>query len=286
MGHNSAAADAFAKVVKVTNHSGLWDAELTWYWNCWGCEGDKPQWIVRCRAHLILKLLRLWRWQTTVDCEMPSSPDTEIAEVVKVTNHSGLWDAELTWYWNCWGCEGDKPQWIVRCRAHLILKLLRLWRWQTTVDCEMPSSPDTEIAEVVKVTNHSGLWDAELTWYWNCWGCEGDKPQWIVRCRAHLILTEIAEVVKMTNPSGLWDAKLAWYWQSATHWICLYGLGHSFGIHTVWPTWLWLSRFFQPKRNFFNYLVTVLWSAARSSFAHQMFLVWLLCLMADQPLWV
>ena len=31
MRHNSAAPDAFAKAVKVTTHTGLWDAEHSWY---------------------------------------------------------------------------------------------------------------------------------------------------------------------------------------------------------------------------------------------------------------
>ena len=33
--YNSAALDAFAKVVKVTKHTGLWDAKLTWYSECY-----------------------------------------------------------------------------------------------------------------------------------------------------------------------------------------------------------------------------------------------------------
>ena len=31
MKDNSVALDAFAEVVKVTNHTGLWDAQLAWY---------------------------------------------------------------------------------------------------------------------------------------------------------------------------------------------------------------------------------------------------------------
>ena len=151
---------------------------------------------------------------------MPSSPDTPrvllagSAEVVKLTNHTGLWDAELSWYSPsatrriCRGREGDEPHWTVRCRSLLILPecyspdLPRSWSWRTTLDCEMPSSPDTRrvllagSAEVVKLTNHTGLWDAELSWYSPsstrriCRGRVGDEPHWTVRCRALLILPE------------------------------------------------------------------------------------------------
>ena len=47
----------------------------------------------------------------------------------------------------------------------------RLGRWRTTLIFEMPSSPDTlrvlltRFAEVMKVTNHTGFWDDELTWF-------------------------------------------------------------------------------------------------------------------------
>ena len=87
MRYNSAATDAFASVVKMTNYTGL-----------------------RCRVHLILSecyspdLPKSWRWRPTVDWEMSSSPDTlrvllaGFAEVVKVITHSGLGDAELAWY--------------------------------------------------------------------------------------------------------------------------------------------------------------------------------------------
>ena len=105
-------------------------------------------------------LPRLWTWQSMLNCEMLSSPDTlpvlfvGFAGVVKMTNHTGLWDAELAWYspsatcWICWGCEDDEPHWTVRCRACLILSkcylldLLGLWSWRTTLDCEKLSSPD------------------------------------------------------------------------------------------------------------------------------------------------
>ena len=116
MWHNSAIQNTFAKVMKVTKHTR---------------------------------------------CEMPSSPDTlwvlhaGFAEVMKVTKPTGLWDAELTCYSLsvtcriCWSRELDEPQWIVRCWTHLILfecympDLPKSWIGWTSVDCEMPSSPDT-----------------------------------------------------------------------------------------------------------------------------------------------
>ena len=157
----------FAEAVRVTNNTGL-----------------------RCRARLTLSnwyssdLPRPWRWRTTLDCEMPCSPDTlqlvlvGFAEALKVTNYTGLWDAVLAWPSPigtrriCRGLEGDELHWTVRCRARLTLSnwyssdLPRPWRWRTTLDCVMPSSPDTHqlqlvgFAEAVKVANYTGLWDA------------------------------------------------------------------------------------------------------------------------------
>ena len=114
MRHNAVAPDAFAVVVKVTNHTGLVDTELAWcfpsasWWICWGYEDDQSHWTGRCRARLIFSwfflpdLPRLWRWPITVVWEISSSPDTfqvlltGFAEVMKVTNHTGLGDAELS----------------------------------------------------------------------------------------------------------------------------------------------------------------------------------------------
>ena len=134
----------FAELVKMTNHTGQWDAGFAWYSPsathriCWVPDGDKLHWMVGYRALLILSvrysphLLRSWRWQTTLN-----------------------WDAELAWYPPsatrriCWGREGDKLHWIVRYGALLILSecyspnLLRSWRWQTPLDCEIWSSPRT-----------------------------------------------------------------------------------------------------------------------------------------------
>ena len=108
----------------------------------------------------------------------------------------------------CWGCEGDKSNWTVRCQARLILlesyslDLPRSGSWRTILDCEMPSSPDTlgelltGFAEVVKVTNHTGQWDVELAWYswrathWICLGRECDEPLCTLRCWVSLILSE------------------------------------------------------------------------------------------------
>ena len=72
-----------------------------------------------------------WRWWTTLDSNMPSSSDTlhvlliRFAEFVKMTNHTRLWDADLSWY---------PPNTTRRI-------LPRSWRWRTKLDCVMPSSP-------------------------------------------------------------------------------------------------------------------------------------------------
>ena len=146
-----------------------------------------------------------------------TSPDT-FAEVETVTNQTGLWDAELAWYSPsttrriCWGWEGDKPHWTVRCRAHLILSecyspnLLRSRRWQTTLDCEMPSSPDT-----LRVP---------LAWFAStAWG--------------------VASTFTLLGPSDL----------------------------------AWSSTFLQHERNFSNHQVTILWSVESSPFTRQIFLI-------------
>ena len=165
-------------------------------------------------------LARSWRWRTTLDSEMPSSPDTlrvllaGFAMAVKMTNHIEQWDTELTWYspsatrWTCQGRESDEPHWTIRYRARLMLSecyspdLPRPWKWRTTLNCEMPSSPDTlrvllaGLAKAVKVTNHIEQWDIELAWYSPsatcriCQGRESDEPHWTVRCRARLILSK------------------------------------------------------------------------------------------------
>ena len=227
----------FAEAVKVTNNTGLWDVELAWYAPirtrriCRGCEGDEPHWTVWCRAHLILTncyssdLPRPWGWRTTLD-----------------------WDVVLAWPSPigtrriCRGLEGDELHLTVRCRARLTLSnwyssdLPRPWRWRTTLDCEMPCSPDplqlvlVGFAEVVKVTNHTGLCDAELTWYSPiatlriCRGRKGDEQHWTeMPCSPdtlQLVLVGFAEASKVTNYTGLWDAVLAWYSTIATLRIC------------------------------------------------------------------
>ena len=50
-----------------------------------------------------------------------------------------------------------------------------------------------------------------------------------------------AELVKMKNSIRLWDAQFAWYSPSATHWICLNGLGNGLGIHGFRPSWPFLT---------------------------------------------
>ena len=93
---------------------------------------------MRCQYCLLLSecysldLPRSWRWRTTLDSEMPISPDTlwmlliGFAKVVKVTNNTGPWDADLAWYslnvthWICQGHEGDEQHWTLRCRSRLV----------------------------------------------------------------------------------------------------------------------------------------------------------------------
>ena len=129
---NSAALNAFAEVVKMTNFE-LSDAELDWYslsathQNYQGREDDELHWTERSWARLILSecysldLPWLRRWCSTLNCEMQCSPDTiqviltGFAEVVKITNHTGLWNAELAWcslsatHWICRGREENEP---------------------------------------------------------------------------------------------------------------------------------------------------------------------------------
>ena len=219
----------FAESMKVTNHTELWDANLAWYSPSATCrisrerEGDESHLTERWQARLILSecylpdlpgawrgrttlvcgmpispdisechlpdFQRAWRWRITLDCGMPISPDTlrvlltGFVESVKVTNYTGLWDANLAWYSPsatyriCQEREGDDLHWTERFQAHLILSeghlpdLLRARRWRTTLNCAMPNSPNTlrvlltGFAGSVKVTNCTGLCDAKLAWY-------------------------------------------------------------------------------------------------------------------------
>ena len=163
----------FIEVAKVTKHGGQWDVRLTWYslnathWICRGREGDDTHWTVRYQAHLILSkcyslnLSRSWRWRSTLDCETPNLPGT-------------LWKLLPEFPVKL---ESEETHWTVNCWSLLIqpecysLDLVRSWRWQTTLDCETPSSPDTlrvlhtGFIEIGKVRNHSGLVDVWLTWY-------------------------------------------------------------------------------------------------------------------------
>ena len=63
--------DAFAKMMKVMNHTWLWDAELVWYFLsathliCRGHKSDETHWTVIWRARLILSdcyLMDLTLW--------------------------------------------------------------------------------------------------------------------------------------------------------------------------------------------------------------------------------
>ena len=59
----------------------------------------------------------------------------------------------------CQGREGDELHWTMRCRVHLILSqcnsldLTRSWKWRTTLNSEMPSSP-----------NPLSVYSIDLTW--------------------------------------------------------------------------------------------------------------------------
>ena len=50
------------------------------------------------------------------------------------------------------------------------------------------------------------------------------------------VLDAFAEFIKLMNYTELWDANLAIYSTSAAHRFCLYGLEHSFWIHSFRPT--------------------------------------------------
>ena len=61
-------------------------------------------------------------------------------------------------------------------------------------------------------------------------------------------------------------------WELATHWICLYCLKYDLRIHGFRPSWL--SKFFQPERNFLNHLDTLLWSTAQQMFLVSSAVLW------------
>ena len=86
---------------------------------CRGRESDDSHWTERCRARLILS-------------ERHFSAVLDVfAEVLKLTNLTGLRDAGLA----CYSPRGT----ILQFRMHLP----RPWKWRTSLDWEMPSSPDT-----------------------------------------------------------------------------------------------------------------------------------------------
>ena len=161
MRRNWSPPDVIVEVMKETNQTGLWDAELAWYSPiatrriCRGREADEPNWTVRYWTRLILSdcyssdLPRSWSWQTKLDCEILASPDTlrvllaGFAEVVKLTNH---WTRQIlsegysldfprSWSWRTkLDCEIlDLPDTL---RVYS-LDLSRSWSWRTTLDCEI-----------------------------------------------------------------------------------------------------------------------------------------------------
>ena len=77
-----------------------------------------------------------------------------------------------------------------------------------------------------------------------CWGHEGGKAHWTVRCQARLILIRFASMA----------------WSPASDPMIL-----------DLPDLVCLSRFLQPKQNISNHLVTVLWSTEPSSFTTNVF---------------
>ena len=106
-------------------------------------------------------LLKLWRWWTTQDSEVPISPDTlqvllaRFTEVVKVMNYTGQWNTNLAWYSPSStrlisrSTECNEPHWTVWYQSRLILfefnlhDFPKLGKWWFTLDSEIPISPDT-----------------------------------------------------------------------------------------------------------------------------------------------
>ena len=140
-------------------------------------------------------------------------------------DHEELWGAEVAWYslsatrWICKCGEGDPPLWSVRWWGRLILSecysldLQMLWRLSTTLECEMLRSPDTlwvllaGFTSIVKMSKHTGLCGAEVTWYFpsaicRLYGLEYDlwihnfSPTW-----ARLIVEVFATQAKFLKPS-------------------------------------------------------------------------------------
>ena len=108
--------------------------------------------------------------------------------------------------------------------------LARSWRWRAILDYEMPSFPDTlrklltGSAEIVKVINHTELWDTELAWY---------SPS----ATRRICLT------RLEHGFGIYNFSSTWLWLiivvfdnlSEISWtICLL----RFHLYCAW-TWLW-----------------------------------------------
>ena len=126
------------------NHTGLWYAELGWYslnatlWICRLHESDEPHWTVRWWARLILSecysvdLLRSWRWPTTLDCEMASSPDTLRVLPVSVRNHYHINGLHLFWDsfdWFCLQISSDTKYCFLPCPRHFDRRLIAFIVW-------------------------------------------------------------------------------------------------------------------------------------------------------------
>ena len=133
-------------------------------------------------------------------------------------------------------------------------------RWLTTQDCKMPSSPDTHhvqlaiFADVMKLTNNTGLCDAKLAWYslsatrQICLSREDDEPHRTDTLR--IPLTGFTAVLKLMNhgemlssPDTPCDTLWLETWpRNPRFFFCCFGLGS-------------VARFLHhPKRNFCNQL--------------------------------
>ena len=108
MRHNSTALDAFVKVMKVTNYSGLWDSKLTWYflnathWIClYGLKqglrihGFIPPWLCLIIMFLIIqvKFLKPSGYWTVISCSFIFQKKTQIILVGSME----LWSRPAHW---------------------------------------------------------------------------------------------------------------------------------------------------------------------------------------------
>ena len=114
-------------------------------------------------------------------------------------------------------------------KIRLLLMLLpSCWRGQTTLDCDMLSSPDTLRVLLAGIAFMG----------------------WSTALESTLLgLPDIVTILKVINHTGLWDVDLSRYSPSSTCWNCLFDLEHSLGIHAFRPylTLPWGSH--NPSKN-------------------------------------